>query len=407
MQTGDVVAGPGPSAAVSERVYYPELDGLRFVAFLAVYVFHGGVPQFGRWVNALAAGLTSLVPSARPWLPLNPGEAIRSNGWIGVQFFFILSGYLISTLLLREEARYGRISLRAFWVRRILRIWPLYYLTLTLAFFALPWFDGVTPTTYGPGYGRHLPAFLVFAGNWSMALLGPVGNDAISILWSVCIEEQFYVLAPLLVAFVPPGGRLAVVVALMASAVAGRYALARAEAGPLLFQYNMITHLDTLLSGVLLALVWQRFPPDERTRRRLLWMRWPLGLALIYLLSRPGLAHGSAARRTWDFVGLWVCGVGVVALARVGGGWLSALLANPRLVWLGRISYGLYMYHEIALWLSRRVDQWLGWFPNKEPLMAIGSFAATVLMAAVSYLVVERPFLKLKRGWTRVPSRPI
>lgn len=234
-RTGDVAAGPGPSLLMPERVYYPELDGLRFLAFLAVYVFHGGVPQFSRWVNALAAGLTNLIPSTHPWLPLDPGEAVRSNGWVGVQFFFILSGYLITTLLLREKARYGRISLRAYWVRRILRIWPLYYLTVALAFVVLPWFDGVTPTTYDPGYGRHLPAFLAFAGNWSMALLGPVGNDAVSILWSVCVEEQFYLLCPLLVAFAPARGRVAVVVALMACAVAGRYVLARAEAGPLLF----------------------------------------------------------------------------------------------------------------------------------------------------------------------------
>jgi peptidoglycan/LPS O-acetylase OafA/YrhL len=65
------------------------------------------------------------------------------------------------------------------------------------------------------------------------------------------------------------------------------------------------------------------------------------------------------------------------------------------------------MYHEIALWLGRELDGWLGWFPNKEPLMAIATFAITVLLAAGSYYGYERRFLRLKGRWTRVPSRPV
>ena len=103
----------------AERVYFPELDGLRFVAFLMVFLFHGGVPS----ARAQAGS------SARP-----PPTCLRENGGYGVQLFFILSGYLIATLLLREEARYGRIALRAFWIRRILRIWPLYYLIVVIGF---------------------------------------------------------------------------------------------------------------------------------------------------------------------------------------------------------------------------------------------------------------------------------
>src|SRR4051812_20885847 len=171
------------TVAGDDRVYFPELDGLRLVAFLAVYVFHGGLPQLAGWINAAVGVLPTAI---RGLLPANTGFTIQDNGWVGVQLFFVLSGYLIATLLLREERRFGRISLKAFWVRRILRIWPLYYLTLALTFVAMPLAEGVTASGYGPGFGRHLPWFLLFLGNWSMALLGPVGNDAISVLWSVC-----------------------------------------------------------------------------------------------------------------------------------------------------------------------------------------------------------------------------
>ena len=103
---------PASPPEAAERIYFPELDGLRFIAFMMVYLFHGGVPQ----------GIMARLIGSRAAL------ALRENGGFGVQLFFILSGYLIATLLLREEARYGRIALRAFWIRRILRIWPLYYL---------------------------------------------------------------------------------------------------------------------------------------------------------------------------------------------------------------------------------------------------------------------------------------
>ena len=129
---------------------------------------------------------------------------MHQNGGYGVQLFFILSGYLITTLLLREEARYGRIALRAFWIRRILRIWPLYYLLILIGFFVLPGLDGQFGTTdYRDLLGMHLLPFLGFVGNWSMALIKPA-PDWISVLWSVCVEEQFYLVVPLFIALVAP-----------------------------------------------------------------------------------------------------------------------------------------------------------------------------------------------------------
>jgi peptidoglycan/LPS O-acetylase OafA/YrhL len=88
-------------------------------------------------------------------------------------------------------------------------------------------------------------------------------------------------------------------------------------------------------------------------------------------------------------------------------GGLRHMLAYARLVWLGKISYGLYMYHEVAIWLRSLAERRLGWFPNREILLAIGTLAATILLAAASYYGYERVFLKLKRRWTRVPSRPV
>ena len=125
MESAEAAPSTGPADTPApgepgERVYFPELDGLRFIAFVMVFLFHGGLPEaFVRQIIGRTAA-----------------RALRENGGYGVQLFFILSGYLITTLLLREEARYGRVALCAFWVRRILRIWPLYYLVILIGFFA-------------------------------------------------------------------------------------------------------------------------------------------------------------------------------------------------------------------------------------------------------------------------------
>jgi peptidoglycan/LPS O-acetylase OafA/YrhL len=389
----------------SGRVYFPELDGLRFVAFLLVFGSHGGFPWAGELVSLVTLPLFVVsLPfgsAASEWmagLGHGFGRSLRTNGWVGVQLFFILSGYLIVTLLLREEGRFGRVDVRAFWVRRILRIWPLYYLTVAVTFFLLPALDGRIRT---PGHWSmlrvHLPWFLAFLGNWSMIRHGPVGNDAISVLWSVCVEEQFYVLCPLLVILVGRPWRLPVVVLLMAMAVGVRAWLTAGHPDQLEIQYNTFAQLDTMLSGVALALILDRWPPGERAARAAGIWCWPLLLATAWLWTRPELAHVTPRRQTWDFVGIWLCGLGLVALPIVRPGRLRRWLAVGWMVWLGRISYGLYMDHEVAFWSVQNTGQ-IG------PFLALG---ITIGLASASYYGVERPFLRLKKAWTRVPSRPV
>jgi peptidoglycan/LPS O-acetylase OafA/YrhL len=391
--TALVKPAPASSApAAAERIYFPELDGLRFIAFLMVFFFHGGVPHgiLSRMIGRTAA------------------NALGDNGGYGVQLFFILSGYLITALLLREEARYGRVALRAFWIRRILRIWPLYYLIVVIGFFLLP---GLERQWMTPGFAQvlriHLLPFLGFVGNWSMALVSPIPFDWLSVLWSVCVEEQFYLMVPLLIALVPGRLRHPLVAALIAGSIAVRWFCANRSGSQLLIVFNTFAQFDTLGSGVLLALVlgWDRDRP--RFTRWVLWLQWPLYLAIGVVMTQPHLGHGTPWHRTWDFVWVWLCGVGVVVVAVWGKGWLRTALSYSRIVWLGKISYGLYMYHEIALWARSHLYGLLPWFANKDELLAIGALALTIGLAALSYYAYERRFLELKRAWTRVPSRPV
>ncbi len=239
-----------------------------------------------------------------------------------------------------------------------------------------------------------------------MALIRPAA-DWLSVLWSVCVEEQFYLIVPLFIAWIAPRFRRPIVVGLIVASIGVRWWCAVRYQSQLMIVFNTFAQFDTLLSGVLLALVmgWDRNRPA--LTRWLRWLQWPLYLAIGWVMTRPHLGHGTTLHRTWDFVWVWLCGLGVVIVAIWGNGWLRAALSYSRIVWLGKISYGLYMYHEIALWVREHYLSRLGWFPNKEELLAIATLALTIGLAAASYYGYERRFLQLKKAWTRVPSRPV
>src|SRR5271154_3218497 len=169
---------PLSRAAKPPRFYQPELDGLRFYAFLGVFICHT-LPFDGAFYRRFHLPI--------PWL----WGAIAKSGAAGVDLFFALSAFLIASILLREREETGGISLRRFYLRRILRIWPLYFLLIAVAVVLshtvanqhLPWY-------YVAGY-------LLFVGNWVHAVFGRP-ESVCSPLWTVSIEEQFYLIWPML-----------------------------------------------------------------------------------------------------------------------------------------------------------------------------------------------------------------
>ena len=331
------------------------------------------------------------------------GRLVQSNGWVGVYVFFVLSGFLITTLLLRERERFGRVDVRAFWVRRALRIWPLYYLAIAVGFGIYPWFcEGITPGSWLRSYGVQLPAFLGFLGNWSMAARGPL-PEPINVLWSICVEEQFYLFIPLLVATLAPRWRAAVVASLIGLAIVGRYQMAASGIKEAALRYNSLANLDTLLAGVSLALVADGRPSILRPA-------WPWRLLVasgtLAVVSVP-LCQGGPMRVAFDQVLIWAWAAALVVMAASPEGRRLAVLRRPMIVWLGRISYDIYLSHELVmgliLWLGLHTPQ----FPEKWLILSLLAPLTTIALAAASYRWLERPFLEYKRRWTRVPSRPI
>jgi len=372
------------------RYYRPELDVLRFIAFLFVFMTH-------------RTDLAPIDQAQHPWL-----HAFAQIGVYGVPVFFLLSAFLITELLERERDASGGIDVRAFYIRRMLRIWPLYF----LVFFGLVLLNRVLP-----GAGADSPAkwlsFMLFAGNWYITFNGWI-EYPVNPMWSLSVEEQFYIVIPCL-AMLGRRALVAVNVAVLALsyAVIVHYARGFTPTSGFSGQWtNSFVHFQFFAGGMLLALVLRGRQPDWPIATRcavlaLAVAAWLVASAVLGIkadLPRSTVAESLAG---WPLVlaGATLMLVGMLGMPR-------RFLPAP-LIYLGRISYGLYLTHIFFFWLvydkfkgelTQACDA-IGLGAWRDTVGALIAFAGTVLLASLLYRTVETPFLRLKRRFTFVPSR--
>jgi peptidoglycan/LPS O-acetylase OafA/YrhL len=371
----------------ADRFYRPELDGLRFFAFIAVYLNHA-VP-FG------PAGHHHHVPD---WVGDLLG-GVAAAGDFGVDLFFALSAYLITELLLREKDVCGSLDVRAFYVRRILRIWPLYFAFLLLAR-VLAYVVPGEAFTWGDFLG-----YALFSGNWTY-ILHTVPTVAAP-LWSVSVEEQFYILWPLAVRRATPRQVAALAAGLVAVGLAIRIALAMRGVGGEWVSKNSLTRDDGIAAGVLLALALHgrspRISPWARHVLLAAGIVCLLGVGRLQIDGPPDVARMAVG---WPLVAMACAAILLAVLGDRGDrGAFGGLLASRPLVYLGRISYGLYVYHLVGLLVAERVvvdhdaKTWIAHFGT--------GLVMTIALAAASHAWLEKPFLRLKeRRFTIIRSRP-
>lgn len=360
-----------------ERFYHPELDVLRFGAFFMVYVWHC-------FPKAPATFEHIGLPGA-----LCVGAVYA--GAYGVDLFFALSAYLITELLLREQRACGRIDVRAFYVRRVLRIWPLYLAFLLIGTVVL----GLVDSTQQFGW-KYYATFLLFAGNWACALWGYPASVA-GPLWSVSIEEQFYLTWPLVMSRFRKHLHV-ICIGLIASAMATRLILVITGVEHPGIWCNTLARLDPIAGGALLALVLNGRVP-----------RLPGVVRVVMVMTAVTLFVVAGTSKRFDGVPA-LASYPIVAAASVLV--IFALLREaPRLqygpvmragIYLGRISYGLYVFHEAAIHFTVvPTPSTARWTVN-----VVASLGLTVLLAAVSFRYLESPFLRMKDRFSYIAPEP-
>jgi len=340
----------------------PQLDAVRGLAILVV-MFHNISPKY----------------------PLFHSDQLFRDGWMGVDLFFVLSGLLITGILLDTKQSAGYF--KNFYVRRCLRIWPLYYSLLFFMFVVVRFLNSseyhLVVQTSSPWW-----AFPLFLQNFLLAIstnaAGPLG-----VTWSLAIEEQFYLVWPLVVRF-------------CSITQLRQLAIAEICLSPMLRYYlwlhhvdlytNIFCRLDGLMAGALLALL---IRSDNFVPSKLLQRAW-----ILLLIAAPLAFLTEAFHARWivfSFTALASAAFVYVAMFSERK-WLQKIMTNQFLVYTGTISYGLYLLHKIPFGMVQVLHL------DRRPYLPLPIIlVASYVLAALSWNLLEKPFLSLKRFFDSKP----
>jgi peptidoglycan/LPS O-acetylase OafA/YrhL len=360
-----------------EGLYYKQLDGIRFIAVAVVMIDH--------------------------WL----GETIRVPiGFFGVNTFFVLSGFLITGILLKAKLKNEATgasqmgSIKSFVVRRSLRIFPIYYLTIL-----------VLALLHVPPVREYLVWYLTYTVNLLVVVrqqwLGSTDH-----LWSLAVEEQFYLFFPWLVLFAPKRWLLPSFYALIGGAILLRLVLWRAGYSWVVPFCLTPATFDALVAGSVLAHL-HTFSPAvlPRVRRVFAVLAAVSVVACVWIASlpadapRPDFGVDVLLRALFSVIGFWLIAQAVAGFT----GPVRAFLENRAVVYFGRISYGLYIYHNFVYSYYHTPDthptaRLLRWLGRTAPALAESAlfrmalfFTLCVGLATVSWYLIEKPLNGLKR----------
>jgi peptidoglycan/LPS O-acetylase OafA/YrhL len=368
-----------------QKIYFPNLNGLRFIAAFLVIIHH--IEQFKSMSN---------VESYWGKIPF-----VDLSGKLGVVLFFVLSGFLITYLLLAEEQSFERISIIKFYIRRILRIWPLYFLIIILAFFVLPHIDLFTLPGYGKDviYSDLLVKLLLYAfilPNLGLSIFGIVPYA--SHTWSIGTEEQYYLVWPIILKYFKKH-RILVMLFIICSYLAFR-AILLTHYSDMIPYKNAIKaflasfNIDCMAIGGIYAIV--LFQKNKMLTLLHNHTIFYFTIALVVILMLKGIRI--------PFINYEVYAVlfGIIILNFASNDTIKISLENRLFNYLGNISYGLYMYHPIGIVLAIVIISSIGLTTNW--LMYPLSFALTIIIAGLSYKYFESFFLKLKDKFSIVLS---
>jgi peptidoglycan/LPS O-acetylase OafA/YrhL len=357
----------------TQRFYLPELDGLRFFAFLLVFIHN-----------------------AHPILTNSPLNQLSEHGWIGVDLFFCLSAFLLTRLLVNEYKQNEKINIKHFYIRRILRIWPLYFFYIAVCLVYLQFAD--TPKGH---IALNLLGLSTFTYNFVYFLLVPSPILVFVHLWSISFEEQFYAVIPWVVAkmmTITTKARWKILLyAYGIGNLMRAFFVYRGYIHPAIYILPF-THFDSILGGIAIG----SGLLEEITKKvnaYILLFAGVISNLLIFVL--PGNdTLGWHLLLIYPLVGL---GMSLILLSILGSRKIFGhkFLVNRIFIYLGKISYGLYIYHLLCFILGTSICITIFHvqaiqFKEHYLTVLIVSFCLVVIISSFSYFIFEQNLLKLK-----------
>ena len=365
------------------------LDGLRAIAFLLVFFYHT------LWIEF---------------------------GWMGVQLFFVLSGFLITGILIDMKDRLaGAAYFVKFYGRRFLRIFPLYYFYLLIMTLLVAWLaSNQVKLNYMGIYQEQLPYALTYVYNFYAASASFERYISfLTHLWSLAVEEQFYIIWPLLIFLVPRSKYKITFLSVIGLSILFRLWIATWSPDnmpgflthdPLRVIYFLpFSHLDAFALGALLTVA-------DIPKARPQFIAFLIGLPILGIVS-DALASGTWAnaadlgyplllpfawKSVWGYTALnYLFAILIFGVARLG--WFERFLESRPMAYLGKISYGLYVYHFAILWFVTIPFGLSSIAPLPIP-NAAAALLLTVIIAGLSYRLLEKPLIDLKDRFFAVPS---
>lgn len=332
-----------------------QLDGLRAFSVFGVILYHLGIPGFGM-------------------------------GWLGVSFFFVLSGFLITRILIESKGNNNFFS--NFYIRRSLRIFPLYYLYIFTVFIYCSYFEvsGVQNWLY----------YVFYIQNYTMAWNGfaYVPGQEFGHTWSLAVEEQFYLLWPLVVFLC--NRKLIFISAIILSCVAISARFYLAEYTSIVSFAPLFSTMDTLLIGAIIAVI----SVNQRAMRIFSCTLLAVGLFWFISVFKFGVLiygwhKGIEAANQSLYLSSSILFAGIIGVIASGVVKAKFLTIAP-LIYFGKISYGLYLWHPFAIQIVDSL-QYRGHFLwVSGPMVDVSKLALTIAISAMSFKYFELPFLKLK-----------
>jgi peptidoglycan/LPS O-acetylase OafA/YrhL len=358
------------------RIYLPAIDGLRLIAALLVFIYHFPRPLIG-----------------------GPLRLIRETGWTGVDLFFVISTFLFTVLLSEEFHRTGTIKIGYFYLRRCLRIMPLYYFYLIVVLVAF-----TDPAWWTLTNVKRVAGLFLFVDNFIM-LRNAWNTTPFSVhLWTISFEMQVYVIVPFAYLLLRRLSMRAIlficgVLALFSLLLRG-VVIALGYKHPAIWAMHILRP-EAILMGTIIAFALIR----GYAWRIPLLIAGAIGLAVLVIMYAADQQIG--AYEYWQFYvyAASAAAMGALLWEACRAGPFNAFLSLAPMRYLGKISYGIYVYHlicieAVVLNINAPTDM-LMW-----TAMLIAALALTIGVASASYYLIERPFLRIKNSFELVASRP-